>query len=245
MNKILITTVFTLFILLALTSCFSGMFEIYKPHFSTNDSLILIKIKQYTGIIKLNPKDAGGHFNRGKCLIQIGDSDPYRAYRYNYYKKAKTDFEEALNLNPNAKNIDTAYFYRGAAIFKYEITEDKYEAKVNNGANGTGFGKSFTTIKREKELKKAVVYFNKAIELNPKYADAYFQRGVCDEKTAEMIDDFTKAIKFNTNYLTEAYYKRGLCKFDLNNKDGGCEDIEKAISLGSTDAQFAKIKYCK
>lgn len=249
MKKIIVTTVFTVFILLALTSCFSGMFQkdtwIYDPHCTKNDSLILLKIKKYTEAINLNPKDVVGHFNRGKCLMQIGDNDSYRAYRYRYYKKAKKDFEEVLKLSPNAKNMDTVCFYRGASIYKYEITEDKHEAKVNNGANGTGFGKSFTTIKREKELKEAVVYFNKSIELNPNYADAYFLRGVCDEKTEEMIADFTKAIKFNTNYLTEAYYKSGLCKFDLNDKNGGCEDIEKAISLGSTDAQFAKMRHCK
>ena len=231
--------------MLILTSCFSGMFQretwVYDSHFSQNDSLILLKIKQYPNVIKLNPKDAEGHLKRGKCLIQLGDSDPYRAYKYNYYKKAKADFEEVFNLNPNAKNIDTACFYRGLAIFKYEINEDKNELKVHN-SGAQGFGKSFTTIKREKELKKAVVYFNKTIELNPKYADAYFLRGICDEKTEEMIDDFTKAINFNTNYLAEAYYKRGICKGQGQVR---CEDIEKAISLGSTDAQFAKMKYCK
>jgi tetratricopeptide (TPR) repeat protein len=248
MKHIKITTV-VIYVatLLMLTSCFSGIFQketwVYNSHFSQNDSLLLLKIRQYTDVIKLNPKDAEGHFNRGKCLIQLGDrGEPYRAYKYNYYKKAKADFETVFNLKPNPIYIDTAYFYRGLAIFKYEINENKNDPRNPYSGSAYSFGKSFETIKMEKEFKKAVVYFNKAIELNPKYADAYFQRGVLDEKTEEMIADFTKAINFNTTYLAEAYCKRGICK---GKGEGGCEDIEKAISLGNPEARIAKINYCK
>ena len=54
----------------------------------------------------------------------------------------------------------------------------------------------------------------KAIELNPNYAKAYYNRGIAkfdlqDYKGA--IADYTKAIELNPNYA-KAYYNRGIAK---------------------------------
>jgi len=47
--------------------------------------------------------------------------------------------------------------------------------------------------------------YNKAIELNPKYADAYYNRAIAykaQSNTKKAIKDYTKAIEINPNYAT-------------------------------------------
>jgi tetratricopeptide (TPR) repeat protein len=60
---------------------------------------------------------------------------------------------------------------------------------------------------------------------------------------AGAIDDLTSAIK-NNNKFAEAYYKRGIVKFNLSDSEGARMDLEKANSLGFTKASvFLKKKY--
>jgi|DEB19_MinimDraft_3_1074340.scaffolds.fasta_scaffold91656_2 hypothetical protein len=57
-----------------------------------------------------------------------------------------------------------------------------------------------------------------------------------------------KKTKDNPTYdkqLASAYLKRGLCKIKLNDKKGGCMDIDKALYMGDEKAYREKEKYCK
>lgn len=91
-------------------------------------------------------------------------------------------------------------------------------------------------LKRGKELLEKKNYlqakenFEKAIELNPALAEAYYFRGrvQLDDKKADA--DFTKAIELKPDY-PEAYFHRGLTN-DLNsNRAGAMRDYNKAIEL--------------
>ncbi|HEX8161938.1 MAG TPA: tetratricopeptide repeat protein [Pyrinomonadaceae bacterium] len=91
-------------------------------------------------------------------------------------------------------------------------------------------------LKRGKELFEKKNYlqaqenFEKAIELNPSLAEAYYFRGrvQLDDKKADA--DFTKAIGLKPDY-PEAYFRRGL-KNDLNNdRAAAMRDYNKAIEL--------------
>jgi tetratricopeptide (TPR) repeat protein len=102
-------------------------------------------------------------------------------------------------------------------------------------------------LKRGKELfeKKnylqAQEHFEKAIELNPGLAEAYYFRGrvQLDDKKAD--DDLTGAIELKPDYA-EAYFRRGL-KNDLsNNRAAALRDYNKAIELAPKfiDAYMAR-----
>ena len=82
----------------------------------------------------------------------------------------------------------------------------------------------------KKDYLHAKESFEKAVELDPKSAEAYCFRGTVqldDEKAAA---DFTKAIELKPDYA-EAYFQRGLGR-DLGGKQpAAIEDYSKAIEL--------------
>jgi len=62
------------------------------------------------------------------------------------------------------------------------------------------------------DIKGAIQDYDKAIELNPKYFDAYYERGEIKRITADVkgaIEDFDKAIQIAPDHA-ETYYKRGI-----------------------------------
>ena len=76
--------------------------------------------------------------------------------------------------------------------------------------------------------------FSRVIELQPTFAEAYFNRAnvsvkLNDYKSA--IVDYTKAISLNDRFA-EAYFNRGLAKIYTGNAEGGVADLSKAGELG-------------
>ena len=69
-------------------------------------------------------------------------------------------------------------------------------------------GISYLELRRHNQ---AIQEFNKAIELNPKFAAAYLKRGVAyksNSRIDQAIQDFTKAIELNPK-VADAYMNRG------------------------------------
>jgi len=88
-----------------------------------------------------------------------------------------------------------------------------------------------------KQYQKAKEYHSMAIEINPKYAFAYYNRGLAERQLEEYkgaVDDYTKAIEINPKYA-DAYYKRGIAKKDLNDFKGAIDDYTKAIEIDPKD----------
>ncbi len=96
----------------------------------------------------------------------------------------------------------------------------------------------------------ALTDYNKAIEINSSYVDAYYNRGVLRENIKDYsgaLADYTKAIEINPSYA-DAYYSRGLVK--ANSKEHGdlkdaCEDWKKAAELGDEGAAELLKKHCE
>jgi tetratricopeptide (TPR) repeat protein len=81
---------------------------------------------------------------------------------------------------------------------------------------------------------RAIAYFNKAIEINPNFAEAYYNRGIAyfgkyqDDKA---IADFTEAIEINPR-LADAYNNRGFAYIQKDQYDKACSDWNRACDLG-------------
>ena len=98
--------------------------------------------------------------------------------------------------------------------------------------NGIGIGFAISG-----EYEQAIECFNKAIELDPNNADAYFSRGTTHARLSQYekaIKDFDRAIELNPNY-SEAYRNRGGAYAALSQHERAIEDLNKAIELNPND----------
>lgn len=84
----------------------------------------------------------------------------------------------------------------------------------------------------------AIVDYTKAIEINPEYADAYYNRGTAKSALNDQdraIVDFTKAIEINPEDA-DAYYNRGIAKSGIGDNNGAIEDYSKSIEINDNNA---------
>ena len=91
------------------------------------------------------------------------------------------------------------------------------------------------SIEDSPDLNKAIEYYTKAIELNPKLAFAYYNRGNAYHvlhEYREAIDDFTKAIQLNSKYIL-VYFFRSFIYDKLGEYQKAIDDLTKAIKLRS------------
>jgi serine/threonine protein kinase len=80
---------------------------------------------------------------------------------------------------------------------------------------------------------EALECYDRAIDLNPEFADAYVNRGLAYDKKGEYdlaIRDYNRAIELNPEYA-EAYINRGLAYYNKGEYDMAIRDYNKAIEL--------------
>jgi tetratricopeptide (TPR) repeat protein len=86
---------------------------------------------------------------------------------------------------------------------------------------------------KQEQDEEAINEFNKAIEIDPNCAEAYYNRGKAEEfdYADQAIADYSKAIKLNPNYV-EAYNWRGMAyELDKKNYDQAIADFTRAIEI--------------
>jgi tetratricopeptide (TPR) repeat protein len=90
-----------------------------------------------------------------------------------------------------------------------------------------------------KDYLGAIDDYSKAINLNPKYVDAYFNRGVAKGNVkdyAGAVADYTRTIELDPKDAV-AYFNRGTVKVILKDVAGATADFAKAIKLDSKNFQ--------
>ena len=141
-------------------------------------------------------------------------------------KVEETKFEK--NLSPeqiqmgdfgvNGKHFDTLLFtYFNAKIGKFNPKLYAIDEKLPRKERAKEYvqkGKLYYNLAKYED---ASIYFSKAIELNPNYADTYIYRAISEGdlgRYQEAIKDYNKVIELNPNY-TIAYINRGSSKDKL------------------------------
>jgi Tfp pilus assembly protein PilF len=90
----------------------------------------------------------------------------------------------------------------------------------------------------KKEYDKAITDYDKAIEINPKYALAFYNRGfawVAKEKYNKAIADYDKIIEINPDSAS-AYVSRGAVRRALKEYNTAIADYSKAIEIDPNSA---------
>ena len=97
------------------------------------------------------------------------------------------------------------------------------------------------------EFEEALVLLSEAIKLNSEFWQAYYHRGntygaLKDYQNA--ISDISKALELNPGYGVGYFVRGATYIMGIGNKEKGCEDFQKALSLGYEKAGDYIIKYC-
>ncbi|MEA5464770.1 tetratricopeptide repeat protein [Leptothoe sp. PORK10 BA2] len=104
-------------------------------------------------------------------------------------------------------------------------------------------GLSFTTGNAGFDPNLAIANFTQAIQMDPDYAEAYFERG--RERSYRdlhgAIKDYSEAIRINLNYA-EAYFKRAEAFYGLEENQKAINDYSSAIEISPqfSDAYFQR-----
>ncbi|MGB3511994.1 MAG: tetratricopeptide repeat protein [Microcoleaceae cyanobacterium] len=89
----------------------------------------------------------------------------------------------------------------------------------------------------------AIQEFSQVIEINPKFAAAYYGRGLAKfdlGNREEAIADYTQAIEINPNYI-DAYLGRGIARFAVADILGSIADANQIISINSNHPSAYKL----
>ena len=81
--------------------------------------------------------------------------------------------------------------------------------------------------------REALTDFNRAIELDPNFSEAYNNRGnlrLDSEDRQGALADFNRAIELNPSNAT-AHYNRGLLRVDFGDRQGAVADLQVAADL--------------
>jgi len=156
------------------------------------------------------------------------------------FNDAVKDYDKIIEQDPNCA---IAYFARGVSTCR-EIE------LINSFGDGQYFlsNKKNTMVKSQKNEKyeKALSDFNKAIQLEPTFAFAYYNRAYVKYELMDLngaVKDYNNVIQTNPD-LADAYFNRGLLLVCLKDRMDACEDFSKAGELGLTQSYKIIKKYC-
>lgn len=179
-------------------------------------------IQDYTKAVGFNPKYSDAYYERGRSKGRLED-----------YNGAIQDYTKTIELNP--KHAD-AYFYRGSAksLLSYKTNVNDLEGICLDFSKAGELGNA--------DAYESIRVICSGVEDEEWYNQAQDKVKSKDYKGA--IQDYTTAISLYPKNA-KAFYRRGLCKSLLDDKEGACLDWKKAIELGSTEVTDLVSKYCK
>jgi tetratricopeptide (TPR) repeat protein len=93
----------------------------------------------------------------------------------------------------------------------------------------------------EDDFKKAEVFFSKAIEINPIYAEAFLYRGLSYIEMGDYpkaIRDLTIAIELDPAFSDQAHYFRGVARYWRGEYDQALDDLSVAIHMNPDYVAF-------
>ena len=106
-----------------------------------------------------------------------------------------------------------------------------------------GLANTYRRKGKNYSIKKALAEYSKAIQINPKYAYAYFERGDLYQDREEFeksLADYKKALEINPKYAI-VYFARGRLYYSLKKYGLAIRDFGSAINLGLSKKEKNKI----
>lgn len=151
---------------------------------------------------EIEPQNVGDYLKK-QC------DDRVSGYEKHYNKLMKESLEED-KLGKNIPENESKQDFKEDAKELDKRVENTQNSKPESELTAWDYLLIGNRAISEKDYNKAIFNFNMAIELNPKFAEAYYNRGSAYSDLKEYdkaIEDYSKAIELNPKYV-ELYYFR-------------------------------------
>ncbi len=195
-----------------------------------------LALADFNSALKIESKNAKLLNYRGLTLTEIAlrikENEINNKPAADNAQKALTDFNNAIGIEP--KNY-SFYNSRGKLLLEFEFFNEAIadfeksiliEPKNEYAFAHLGYAKFVT------EKGKGIEEIDKAISLNPSFAEAFYLRGQVDRiagRYEEAISDFNRAIELS-KYNAKYYNARGMIYFRQQDGDAAVKDFTKAIA---------------
>ncbi len=125
--------------------------------------------------------------------------------------------------------------WRQCGYWKKSITLLNRNLQVTNGSIALVHNNVGVSLAEEGKINEAIYHYNKALRINPDYADAYNNIGTAYGALKQYrlaIENFDKAIALKPNYA-KAFYNRGTAYTYIDQYEHAIENYSNAIRLKS------------
>jgi tetratricopeptide (TPR) repeat protein len=217
--------------------------KISKSNNGKLDEIVEVPINSKSDIYKLISQDEIDFSHIIKKADSLFEAEQYKEAESLYIKAHK------LSLKSNKKTL-IGFTLIGIGAAKGRQKEHKkaieifnealeYKNSMNSIALSRLYFNSGVSYHKLNKIEKATENYTKAIKLNSKFAEAYYNRGHIYSKIeyGKAIEDYTKAIEFLPkeaelyNYRGDSYLRKG-------NYDRAIKDYSKAIKLKPKEYKF-------
>ena len=204
-------------------------------------------------IINRNPESAESYCYRGiagNIFGELEDQQRSPDTAQKLYHGAIHDFTQAISLKLRGLRVHNLRGQTKHLLAKLETKQDNtetaqklYQEIISDSDNALGLKEKcaacrsaihFTRGAAEATLDNhdaAIEDYNNALELNPKYVQAYINRGITKNSLGDTngaIEDYSNAIQLNPEEGT-AYFSRGGIKSKIGDYEGAIDDYNYAI----------------
>lgn len=191
-------------------------------------------IDVYSGRLEKNSSDVDSLVKLGNIYFMLRDFD-----------QAIENYDRALKID---KHCDAAYFGRGMALgrqgFIKEGIKDLTVYIQRHPSSSLAYTKRGVRHLWIDEQEKARQDLEKAIELNPKNAEAHDDLGVIyakQQQYAEAIRHFSSTIRYDPSYQ-KGYHNLAMAYFLVEQDNLALEAVDKALELNPQDRNSVLLK---
>ena len=204
---------------------------IYKNEKLPSDSIIFY----YNKAIAIYQKNPAPYINLADYLLEIKRFEDVITIINKLFESPTVNkldtvrYKQAYDLRAEAK-LELGRYEEAIYDIKKEIALSRFDEYP--------YGKLGLLLISAQKYQEGVLACDTAILINPKYAKASMQRGVCYynlKKYSASLRDYNSAITLNPE-ASIYYYNRGVLYLDMNKKSSALTDFKKAKGLGDTEA---------
>jgi tetratricopeptide (TPR) repeat protein len=230
--------------------------QYFVPEIAEYNESNLSQYKLAFGLTKevslLHPTKAREILQRLNSALKEQPNNPYNHLyigilneRIGNLPSAERSYLEAIKLDPTF-----GFAYLNLANVSYLMAMENVSKETSSKENL--INEDLEDLKKSAnkfaipDLKKAIQYYEMAMQIYPQLGFIYYNRANLYSKTQEYmkaIADYNQALTLQPN-LAEAYYNRGLTLLLLQDNNAACPDLSKSGELGISNAYNVIKRFC-